>query len=88
MVYKGKVIKITDFGAFVEFVPGTQGLLHISQIALERVNKVTDVLKEGETIDVKLLKMENGKFSLSRKAILEDKKAAEKKEESSEKKED
>jgi len=80
MVYKGKVIKITDFGAFVEFVPGTQGLLHISQIALERVNKVTDVLKEGETIDVKLLKMENGKFSLSRKALLEAKKTEEKKE--------
>jgi polyribonucleotide nucleotidyltransferase len=88
MVYKGKVIKITDFGAFVEFVPGTQGLLHISQIALERVNKVTDVLKEGETIDVKLLKMENGKFSLSRKALLEDRNAEQKKEENSEKKED
>lgn len=88
MVYKGKVIKITDFGAFVEFVPGTQGLLHISQIALERVNKVTDVLKEGETIDVKLLKMENGKFSLSIKALLEAKKTEEKKEENSEKKED
>ncbi len=84
MVYRGKVIKITDFGAFVEFVPGTQGLLHISQIALERINKVTDVLKEGETIDVKLLKMENGKYSLSRKALLEEKK----KEENSEKKED
>ena len=88
MVYKGKVIKITDFGAFVEFVPGTQGLLHISQIALERVNKVTDVLKEGEVIDVKLLKMENGKFSLSRKALLEDQNAAAKKEENSEKRED
>jgi polyribonucleotide nucleotidyltransferase len=86
MVYQGKVIKITDFGAFVEFVPGTQGLLHISQIALERVNKVTDVLKEGETIEVKLLKMENGKYSLSRKALLEEKKAAEKKEEAPEKK--
>ena len=70
--YEGKVIKITDFGAFVEFVPGTQGLLHISQIANERVNKVTDVLKEGETIKVKLIKMEHGKFSLSRKALLLD----------------
>jgi polyribonucleotide nucleotidyltransferase len=88
MVYKGTVIKITDFGAFVEFVPGTQGLLHISQIALERINKVADVLKEGEKIDVKLLKMENGKYSLSRKALLEEQKAKEKKEESSEKKED
>ena len=70
--YDGKVIKITDFGAFVEFVPGIQGLLHISQIANERVNKVEDVLKEGEVIKVKLLKMENGKFSLSRKALLLD----------------
>ncbi len=87
-VYKGKIIKITDFGAFVEFVPGTQGLLHISQIALERVNKVTDILKEGETIDVKLIKMENGKHSLSRKVLLEEKKAAEKKEEKSEEKKD
>ncbi len=87
-VYKGKVIKITDFGAFVEFVPGTQGLLHISQIAIERVNKVTDVLKEGETIDVKLIKMENGKHSLSRKVLLEEKKAAEKKEEKSKEKKD
>jgi len=86
MTYLGKVIKITDFGAFVEFVPGTQGLLHISQIALERVNKVTDVLKEGEQIEVKLLKMENGKYSLSRKALLEEKKAAEKKEETPESK--
>jgi polyribonucleotide nucleotidyltransferase len=79
MVYSGKVIKTTDFGAFVEFVPGTQGLLHISQISLDRVNKVTDVIKEGDVIDVKLLKMENGKYSLSVKAILEEKKAAEKK---------
>ncbi len=70
--YEGKVIKIMDFGAFVEFVPGIQGLLHISQIANERVNKVTDVLKEGETIKIKLIKMENGKFSLSRKALLSD----------------
>lgn len=88
MVYSGKIIKITDFGAFVEFVPGTQGLLHISQIALERVNKVTDVLKEGETIEVKLLKMDNGKYSLSHKALLEEKKAAEKKKENPEKKDD
>ncbi len=68
--YEGKVIKITDFGAFVEFVPGTQGLLHISQIAIERINKVEDVLKEGDKVKVKLLKMENGKYSLSRKALL------------------
>jgi len=87
MEYVGKVIKIADFGAFVEFIPGVQGLLHISQIALERVNKVSDFLKEGDIIPVKLLKMENGKYSLSRKALLEDQKATEKKENISEIKE-
>jgi len=71
-----KVVKITDFGAFVEIMPGTQGLLHISQIDTKRVNKVSDVLKEGELISVKLLKVENGKLSLSRKAVMEDEKAA------------
>ncbi|MCX6174511.1 MAG: polyribonucleotide nucleotidyltransferase [Ignavibacteriales bacterium] len=68
--YTGKIMKITDFGAFVEIIPGTQGLLHISQIDNKRVNKVTDVLKEGEMIKVKLLAIEGGKFSLSRKALL------------------
>jgi len=72
--YLGTVVKITDFGAFVEILPGTQGLLHISQIANERVNKVSDILKEGEKVKVKLMKIENGKFSLSRKALLNDKK--------------
>lgn len=71
MIYEGKITKITDFGAFVEILPGKEGLLHISQIDNVRVNKVTDVLKEGEKIKVKLLKIENGKFSLSRKALLE-----------------
>ena len=69
-VYDGKVIKIMDFGAFVEILPGKEGLLHISQIDNKRVNKVTDYLKEGDEVKVKLLKMENGKFSLSRKALL------------------
>ena len=69
-VYTGKVVKITDFGAFVEILPGYQGLLHISQIDLKRVNKVTDVLKEGEEVNVKLMKIENGKLSLSRKVLL------------------
>lgn len=68
--YTGKIMKITDFGAFVEIIPGTQGLLHISQIDNKRINKVTDVLKEGEMVKVKLLAVEGGKFSLSRKAIL------------------
>jgi len=68
--YTGKIMKITDFGAFVEILPGTQGLLHISQIDNKRINKVTDVLKEGEMVKVKLLAVEGGKFSLSRKALL------------------
>ena len=71
--YNGTVIKIVDFGAFVEILPGTQGLLHISQIDNTRVNKVSDVLKEGEKIKVKLIKMDHGKFSLSRKVLLKDK---------------
>ncbi len=68
--YDGKVIKITDFGAFVEIIPGIQGLLHISQIDHTRVEKVSDYLKEGQMLEVKLLKIENGKMSLSRKALL------------------
>lgn len=72
-VYNGKIAKITDFGAFVEIIPGYQGLLHISQIDTKRINKVTDVLKEGEEVEVKLLKIENGKLSLSRKVLLQNK---------------
>jgi len=72
-IYDGKVIKIMDFGAFVEILPGKEGLLHISQIDTKRVNKVTDYLKEGDAVKVKLLKIENGKFSLSRKVLLEEK---------------
>lgn len=73
-VYDGKVIKIMDFGAFVEILPGKEGLLHISQIDLKKVNKVTDFLKEGDMVKVKLVKIENGKFSLSRKALLTEEK--------------
>jgi polyribonucleotide nucleotidyltransferase len=85
-IYKGKVVKTTDFGAFVEILPGIQGLLHISQIDNQRINKVTDVLKEGDEVPVKLLKVENGKMSLSRKAALNDQKKnqEEKKEEEKE----
>lgn len=71
-VYEGVVTKTTDFGAFVEILPGKEGLLHISQIDNKRVNKVTDYLKAGDKVKVKLLKVENGKFSLSRKALLEE----------------
>jgi len=70
-LYMGKVVKIMDFGAFVEIFPGTDGLLHISQLEHERVNKVTDVVNEGDEVLVKVLEVdENGKIRLSRKAAL------------------
>ncbi len=70
--YTGKVVKITDFGAFVEVLPGTQGLLHISEIAHERLRSVTDALSEGQDIEVKVLDIDRtGRIKLSRKAILE-----------------
>lgn len=70
-LYMGKVRKIMDFGAFVEIIPGTDGLIHISQLDKERVDKVTDVLKEGDEVLVKVLDIDkNGKISLSRKAAL------------------
>ena len=69
-VYEGVVTKIADFGAFVEILPGKEGLLHISEIDNKRVNKVSDYLKVGEKITVKLLKVEGGKYSLSRKKLL------------------
>jgi polyribonucleotide nucleotidyltransferase len=71
-VYDGVITKIMDFGAFVEILPGKEGLLHISQIDNKRVNKVTDYFKEGDKVTVKLLKIENGKFSLSRKELIKD----------------
>jgi polyribonucleotide nucleotidyltransferase len=67
--YKGKVVKIMDFGAFVEFMPGKEGLVHISQIAKERVEKVTDVLREGQEVTVKLTEIDSqGRNNLSIKA--------------------
>jgi len=70
--YSGKVVKITDFGAFVEVLPNTSGLLHISELSHERVRSVTDVLKEGDEIDVKVLDIDRaGRIKLSRKALLE-----------------
>jgi len=70
-VYKGKVIKIMNFGAFVEIMPGKEGLVHISNLAHERVNKVEDVLSTGQEIDVKIIEIDpQGKVSLSRKALL------------------
>jgi polyribonucleotide nucleotidyltransferase len=73
-LYNGKVVKIMDFGAFVEIFPGTDGLLHISQLDHERVNKVTDVVNEGDEVLVKVLEVDNnGKIRLSRKAALGEK---------------
>lgn len=70
-IYRGRVMKITDFGAFVEILPNTQGLLHISEIAHERLRAVTDVLKEGEELEVKVLDIDRaGRIKLSRKAII------------------
>jgi polyribonucleotide nucleotidyltransferase len=71
-VYTGKVKKIMDFGAFVEVTPGNEGLLHISEIAHERLRTVTDVLKEGDIVDVKVLDVDRqGKMRLSRKVLLD-----------------
>jgi polyribonucleotide nucleotidyltransferase len=71
-IYEGKVVKITDFGAFVQLSPGTDGLVHISQLANHRVTKVSDIVKEGEIIKVKVLEINrDGKIRLSRKAVLE-----------------
>lgn len=70
-IYKGVVQKIVDFGAFVEIIPGTDGLVHISELDNQRVNKVTDILKEGDEVMVKVLNVdERGKIRLSRKAAL------------------
>jgi len=70
-IYHGTVKKIMDFGAFVEILPGTEGLVHISQLAKERVEKVTDILKEGDEVNVKVLEIDKqGKIRLSRKEAL------------------
>ncbi len=72
-IYAGKVRKIVDFGAFVEIMPGTDGLLHISQIAQERIRDVRDVLKEGEEVRVKVLEVDrSGKIRLSRREAMAD----------------
>jgi polyribonucleotide nucleotidyltransferase len=68
-VYKGKVVKIVDFGAFVNILPGKDGLLHISEIAAERTEDVNAVLSEGQEIDVKLIGFDRGKMKLSVKAL-------------------
>jgi polyribonucleotide nucleotidyltransferase len=72
-IYLGKVRKVVDFGAFVEILPGTDGLVHISELEKGRVNKVTDVLNEGDEVPVKVIEIDRqGKIRLSRKDALAD----------------
>ncbi len=81
-VYNGKVIKVMNFGAFMEILPGKEGLLHVSNIAHERINKVEDVLKPGDEMEVKVTEIDpkTGKIGLSRKALLKkDRKPSDKK---------
>jgi polyribonucleotide nucleotidyltransferase len=69
--YKGKVSRVVDFGAFIEIMPGTDGLLHVSEMAHERVERVTDVMKEGDVVEVKVLSMDrDGKIRLTRRELL------------------
>lgn len=71
-IYRGKVVRITNFGAFVELVKGKEGMVHISKLSNERVNKVEDVVKVGDLIDVKVIEIDKmGRINLSRKALLE-----------------
>src|SRR5699024_6116193 len=70
-IYKGKVKSITSFGAFIEIMPGKEGLLHISEISWTRLNTVEEALQEGEEMEVKLLDMDHdGKMKLSRLVLL------------------
>jgi polyribonucleotide nucleotidyltransferase len=72
-IYKGIVKRIADFGAFVEILPGTDGLLHVSQISDERVRHVTDVLSEGDEVYVKVIEVDRqGKIRLSRKEAMDE----------------
>ena len=72
-IYEGKVAKLMDFGAFVTILPGKDGLVHVSQIANERVEKVSDKLKEGDIVKVKVLEVDKqGRIRLSMKAVYED----------------
>ena len=70
-IYEGPVVRLLDFGAIVNIMPGRDGLLHVSQIANERVNNVSDYVKEGQVVRVKVLETdERGKIRLSMKALL------------------
>jgi predicted RNA-binding protein with RPS1 domain len=74
-IYLGKVVRIAEFGAFVELWPGTDGLLHISEIAEHRVKEVTDELHEGDQVMVKVLAIDGNRIKLSRKALIAEQKA-------------
>ena len=71
-VYLGKVVRLAEFGAFIEIFPGTDGLLHISEIAEHRVREVKDELREGDQVMVKVLGVEGNRIKLSRKAVLKE----------------
>jgi polyribonucleotide nucleotidyltransferase len=73
--YLGKVVRLAEFGAFVEIFPGTDGLLHVSEIAEHRVKEVKDELREGDQILVKVLAIEGNRIKLSRKAVLREQRA-------------
>jgi polyribonucleotide nucleotidyltransferase len=68
--YLGKVVRLVEFGAFVEIIPGTDGLLHISEVAEHRIRDIRDELKEGDQVLVKVINVEGNKIKLSRKAVL------------------
>ena len=70
--YLGKVVRLADFGAFVEIFPGTDGLLHISEVAEHRIADIRKELKEGDQVQVKVISIEGNKIRLSRKAVLRD----------------
>jgi polyribonucleotide nucleotidyltransferase len=74
-VYLGKVVRLAEFGAFVELFPGTDGLLHISEISDHRVKDVKDELREGDQVMVKVLALEGNRIKLSRKALIKEQKA-------------
>jgi len=74
-VYQGKVVRLAEFGAFVELFPGTDGLLHISEIGEHRVKEVKDELSEGDQVMVKVLAIEGNRIKLSRKALIKELKA-------------
>ena len=78
--YLGKVVRLADFGAFVEIFPGTDGLLHISEIAEQRIREVRDELKLGDQVLVKVLAIEGNKIRLSRKAVLREQREKQQKE--------